>query len=47
MHPLTFVFIVIFVFCIGFSTGVRWCNRQLRGIRDEMMKVADQLSQRK
>jgi hypothetical protein len=46
MHPWTFVFILIIVFCMGFSSGVRWCNRQLRGIRDEMMKLADQLERK-
>jgi hypothetical protein len=50
LHPLTFVFILIIMFCIGswcgfafgFRMGVRWCNVHLQGISDEMKKVADQ-----
>jgi len=50
LHPLTFVFILITVSCLGFLAGLRFgiicCNRTLREIRAQLNQTADLLASR-
>jgi ABC-type sulfate transport system permease component len=47
MHPWTFVFILVTVFCVGFMLGLRFgvvvCNHALREIREKLHETADLL----
>ena len=52
LHPMTFVFILVIAFCLGwlgglafgFRAGVRACSAQLKDVSDELNRTADQLA---